>query len=60
MPLFPYASWIALAFLVLVIGLMAYFPDTRVALIVGPAWLVLLVLLYQGLGLGKRAVTAAT
>ncbi|MGH6932092.1 MAG: amino acid permease [Dongiaceae bacterium] len=60
MPLFPYASWIALAFLVLVIGLMAYFPDTRVALIVGPAWLVLLVLLYQGLGLGKRAVAAAT
>ena len=60
MPVFPYASWIALAFLVLVIGLMAYFPDTRVALIVGPAWLVLLVLLYQGLGLGKRAVAAAT
>ena len=60
MPLFPYASWIVLAFLVLVIGLMAYFPDTRVALIVGPAWLVLLVLLYQGLGLGKRAVAATT
>lgn len=60
MPLFPYASWIVLAFLVLVIGLMAYFPDTRVALIVGPAWLVLLMLLYQGLGLGKRAVAATT
>jgi hypothetical protein len=31
-----------------------------VALIVGPTWLVLLVLLYQGLGLSKRAVAAAT
>lgn len=49
MPLFPYASWIALAFLALVIGLMAYFPDTRVALIVGPAWLVLLTVLYYAL-----------
>lgn len=54
MPLYPYASWLALAFLALVIGLMAYFPDTRVALMVGPLWLVLLTVLYYGLGLGKR------
>jgi AAT family amino acid transporter len=53
MPFFPYASWLALAFLVLVIGLMAYFPDTRVALVVGPLWLVLLTVLYYALGLGK-------
>lgn len=46
MPLWPYGSWLALAFLVLVIGLMAYFPDTRIALIVGPAWLGLLAVLY--------------
>ncbi|MEG3790693.1 amino acid permease [Lysobacter sp. CCNWLW3] len=55
MPLYPIGSWIALAFLVLVVGLMAYFPDTRIALFVGPAFLVLLVVLYYALGLGKRA-----
>ncbi|WP_049623019.1 amino acid permease [Frateuria defendens] len=50
-PFYPYASWLALAFLVLVVGLMAYFPDTRVALVVGPLWLVLLAVLYRVLGL---------
>jgi AAT family amino acid transporter len=32
---------------------MAYFPDTRVALIVGPLWLVVLTVLYYVFGLGK-------
>jgi AAT family amino acid transporter len=54
MPLYPAGTWIALAFLVLVVGLMAYFPDTRIALFVGPAFLILLVVLYYALGLGKR------
>ena len=58
MPLFPYASWLALAFLVLVVGLMAYFPDTRVALFVGPLWLVLLAVLYAACGLGARKAVA--
>ncbi|MNG35379.1 putative proline-specific permease [compost metagenome] len=40
--LYPVSSYLALAFLVLVVGLMAYFPDTRIALYVGPAFLVLL------------------
>ena len=53
MPFYPYASWLAMAFLVLVIALMAYFPDTRVALLIGPLWLVLLVVLYYVCGLGK-------
>jgi amino acid transporter, AAT family len=51
MPFWPYGSWIALAFLALVIGLMAYFPDTRIALIIGPAWLMLLTVLYYALRL---------
>ena len=38
----------------LVIGLMAYFPDTRVALYVGPAFLILLVVLYFATGIHKR------
>ncbi|MDT4836373.1 hypothetical protein FQZ97_700680 [compost metagenome] len=36
-----------MAFLVLVVGLMAYFPETRIALYVGPAFLALLVVLYK-------------
>src|ERR1700744_3827838 len=51
MPFYPYGSWFALAFLALVIGLMAYFPDTRIALIIGPIWLVLLTALFYVLGL---------
>ncbi|QRX84171.1 amino acid permease [Glaciimonas sp. PAMC28666] len=54
MPFWPYGSWIALAFLALVIGLMAYFPDTRVALIIGPLWLVLLTILYYALRLAPQ------
>ncbi|MCY1289838.1 Proline-specific permease ProY [compost metagenome] len=49
--LFPLSSYLAMAFLVLVVGLMAYFPDTRVALYVGPAFLALLVVLYKVLNL---------
>jgi AAT family amino acid transporter len=56
MPFFPYASYLALAFLVLVVGLMAYFPDTRVALVVGPLWLVSLTVLYYVFGLGRKAI----
>ncbi|MBA4361306.1 MAG: amino acid permease, partial [Pseudomonas sp.] len=44
--LYPVSSYLALAFLVLVVGLMAYFPETRVALYVGPAFLVLLTVLF--------------
>lgn len=59
MPFFPYGSYIALAFLLLVIGLMAYFPETRIALIIGPGWLVLLVALYYLLGYHRQTDDAA-
>lgn len=59
MPFFPYGSYIALAFLLLVIGLMAYFPETRIALIIGPGWLVMLVALYYLLGYHKQTENAA-
>ena len=55
MPFWPYGSWIALAFLGLVVALMAYFPDTRIALYVGPAWLILLTVLYYKLGMQSRS-----
>src|ERR1700744_2130827 len=53
MPFYPYGSWFALAFLALVIGLMAYFPDTRIALIIGPIWLVLLTALFYAFCLNR-------
>ncbi|MNG28279.1 putative proline-specific permease [compost metagenome] len=51
--------------LVLVVGLMAYFPDTRVALYVGPAFLVLLTVLFyvfklQPTGVSQGAVRSAS
>lgn len=54
MPLYPYSSYISLAFLILVAILMGYFKDTRIALIIGPAWLILLVVVYYAKGLHKR------
>lgn len=51
---FPLGSYLALAFLVLVLVLMAYFPDTRVALIVGPIWIISLVFMYFNKGFHKR------
>ncbi|WP_409291938.1 amino acid permease [Peribacillus sp. SCS-37] len=54
MPLYPISSYISLAFLLLVICLMAYFPDTRIALIVGPIWILLLVAFFFGKGLHRR------
>lgn len=53
-PFWPYGSYIALAFLLMVIGIMGYFKDTRIALIVGPLWILGLVAFYYGKGLHKR------
>lgn len=57
-PMYPLGSWVVLAFLALVIGLMAYFPDTRVALIVGPAFLILLTVLFYAMGYHRREALA--
>jgi AAT family amino acid transporter len=37
-----------------VVGLMAYFPETRIALIVGPVWYLILIIFYFVKGLHKR------
>lgn len=52
---YPFGSYAALAFLVLVLGLMAYFPTTRIALIVGPIWIIGLVFMYYKKGFHKRS-----
>ena len=55
--LYPYSSYAALAFLLLVVGLMAYFEETRVALFVGPAFLVLLTVLFYVFKLSPKPQT---
>ncbi|RKT87442.1 histidine transporter [Saccharopolyspora antimicrobica] len=52
-PLWPYAQIAAIAFLVFVFVLLAFSADTRVALLVGAAWLALLTLCYW-LGVARR------
>ncbi len=54
LPLFPYSSYVSLAFLVFVIALMAYSSETRIALVIGPLWLVFLVAFYYIKGFHKR------
>ncbi|KEQ24491.1 amino acid permease [Paenibacillus tyrfis] len=46
MPFAPYSSYIVLTFLVFVVGIMAYSPDTRIALVVGPIWYAILLVVY--------------
>lgn len=54
MPLFPFTSYFALAFLLFVMVILGFSADTRVALIVGPIWIILLIVLYYITGLHKR------
>lgn len=56
--LFPISSYLAMAFLVLVVVLMAFFEDTRIALYIGPAFLVLLTVLYYVLNLAPKGEQA--
>lgn len=45
-PFWPVASWLAVAFMVFVVGVLAWFPDTRVAMIVGVVWVAFLGVAY--------------
>ena len=45
-PFWPYAPAAAIVFMLLVFGVLGYFPDTQAALLVGAVWIVLLVLAY--------------
>ncbi|MDK1328233.1 amino acid permease [Arthrobacter sp. zg-Y1143] len=46
-PLWPVASYAALAFMAFIVVLLGIIPETRVALIVGAAWIVLLFAAYR-------------
>lgn len=54
LPFFPFTSYLSLAFLAAVVGLMAWFPDTRVSLYVGIPFLAVLVISYYAQGLHKK------
>lgn len=60
MPLYPLSSYATLAFLILVLGIMAYSNDTRIALIVGPIWLIALVVVYYAKGFHTTNKTSNT
>jgi amino acid transporter, AAT family len=47
MPLSPWSNYLTLAFLAFIIVLMAWSPDTRIALIVGSGWLAFLLIVYR-------------
>lgn len=46
-PLYPLSTYIAIAFLLMVIVLMAFIPDMRVALYVAPVWFLILFVGYK-------------
>lgn len=54
MPFYPFTNYISMAFLAFVIVVMCLSPDTLIAVIVGPVWLLILIACYYGFGLNKR------
>jgi len=46
MPLWPYSSYFALAFMLLVVVILGVLPFTRIALFVGPGWILFLYVVY--------------
>lgn len=51
---YPYANWISLAFLALVIVVMFFNPDTLIALVISPIWFGGLIIFYYVLGFNKK------
>ncbi len=47
MPLHPISSYICLAFMAMVVVLMAIMPDYRIAVIIGPIWLLILFVAFK-------------
>jgi len=60
MPLWPLASYLSLAFLVLVVVMMAFSEGTRVALYVGPFWFGIVIVSYYLFGFNKEATAEGT
>ncbi|AKN32560.1 D-alanine/D-serine/glycine permease [Clostridium carboxidivorans P7] len=54
MKMYPYTNYFALAYLVFVFLVMSLSPDTLIAVIVGPIWLIGLTVCYYAFGLNKN------
>ena len=59
MPFAPFTNYLTIAFLILVLIGMWFNDDTRISLIVGIAFLVIVVISYNVFGIGKRATMDA-
>lgn len=59
-PFYPLGSFVALGFLALVVVLMAFTPDTRIALVIGPVWIVLLGVAYAMFHANRAGAPAST
>ncbi len=55
-PGWPWASYLALAFMLGIIVQFAFFADTRLALVVGAIWCIVLVIIYRLMQVSKEAV----
>jgi AAT family amino acid transporter len=53
-PWWPYSSWFALAFIFLVVVLMGFHEDARIALIVGPCLLGVYLVMFYVVGLHRK------
>lgn len=60
LPLFPFTSYVSLAFLALVLVVMAFDADTRIALYIGPLFIFLLVGVYYQKRLHRKNVVSPT
>jgi AAT family amino acid transporter len=55
LPLYPFSSIFSIVFLIGIAAAMALSPDTRIALIVGPLWIIILTAFFYGKGYHKKA-----
>jgi AAT family amino acid transporter len=53
----PYSSWFALAFIGLVVVLMGFHEDARIALILGPCLLAVYLVMFYIVGLHRKTKT---
>ena len=56
-PWWPYSSWFALAFIGLVVVLMGFHEDARIALIVGPCLLGVYLAMFYVMGLHRKTAS---
>ncbi|MDR1953642.1 MAG: amino acid permease [Clostridiales Family XIII bacterium] len=55
MPLSPFMNWVSLIFFAGLLVILAFSPETRIALFVTPVWFIILIVAYHVLKLRKKA-----